>query len=65
MIAAFVNAYKNYEAADKKENINPDRAAETGKRCRKVNENNKQSSNAPEVLNGFEAVFQSGGFGRV
>ncbi len=45
------------KAADKKENINSDRAAETGKRCGEVNKNYKQGSNAPEVLDGFEAVF--------
>lgn len=58
MVSTFINTDKNDKATDKKEDINSDGAAETGKRCREVYKNDKQGSNAPEVLNGFEAVFQ-------
>ncbi len=62
IISTFINADENDKPADKKENIHPNRATETGKRCREMNKYYKQGSNAPKVLDGFEAAFQLIGF---
>ena len=60
MIAAFINTDKNDKAADEEKNINTDRSAETGKWCGEMDKDNKQGSNAPQVLNGFKAIHSYG-----